>query len=205
MLLGIRHAAAQLAQQGSTTPSTKCTSAETNSAVGYSYTDDHTIDDTEGLGAFHDIRLQPNTRNIDVGGGKFDTNINYLKHKYQVTNRVYDPFNRSKEHNLAVLQESITAPFDTATSISVMNVIKDKADRVDHVRLTFDCIKPGGVAYFKVFAGNGSGQEDVQEGTYQSNRGAESYADEVAQIYGRSNVHIFKHRHLLVATKPQSR
>ena len=37
--------------------------------------------------------FKPDTVNLDYGGGKFDTATEYLK-KFNVTNLIYDPYNR---------------------------------------------------------------------------------------------------------------
>ena len=42
--------------------------------------------------------------NLDYGGGKFDNATEYLA-EMNVTSLVYDPFNRSSDHNKMVLAE----------------------------------------------------------------------------------------------------
>lgn len=66
---------------------------------------------------------------IDFGGGKFDNSVNYLKDK-DVTLLVYDPYNRSAEHNkevLRVIRENGGA--DAAINSNVLNVIKEPEAR----------------------------------------------------------------------------
>ena len=41
---------------------------------------------------------KPNTLNLDIGGGKYDLMTEALLKK-NVTNLVYDPYNRSEHHN----------------------------------------------------------------------------------------------------------
>lgn len=40
--------------------------------------------------------------NLDFGGGKFDNVADYLS-QFDITNLVYDPYNRSQNHNRKVL------------------------------------------------------------------------------------------------------
>ena len=68
------------------------------------------------------INWKSGTRNLDIGGGKFDTATNYLK-QAGVENFIYDKFNRSTEHNQNVLK---VKEFDTATLSNVLNVIKEQ-------------------------------------------------------------------------------
>ncbi len=43
-------------------------------------------------------------KNIDIGGGKYDTATEYLM-QYGVSNIIYDPFNRSFNDNLRVVMD----------------------------------------------------------------------------------------------------
>lgn len=68
----------------------------------------HKIDMTEGFGAFDSIFTLPyaiSGRAIDIGGGSSDANCAYVAYKYLVNCKVYDPFMRSKDHNMKILQE----------------------------------------------------------------------------------------------------
>jgi hypothetical protein len=145
------------------------------------------IDNTEGLAPF-DIffgKTSAGTRNLDVGGGKFDTATEHVKKFYGVTNLVYDPYNRSASHNEAVMKEVSTRPVDTVTSCSVLNVIQSAQDRQSHIQLIYDSLKPGGQAFFAVWRGDGTGNPSAS----QSNRSARSYLAEVAGIFGKANVY----------------
>ena len=66
---------------------------------------------------------------IDFGGGRFDNAVEYIKDK-GATLVVYDPYNRSAEHNeqvLATLEENGGA--DAAVNSNVLNVIKEPEAR----------------------------------------------------------------------------
>ena len=84
-------------------------SALTNTANGYSLLKEtiqtrnsgeivnvyDVLDNTEGLVPFdtHFDKSQKGHRNLDVGGGKFNTATEHVKKYYGVTNLVFDPYN----------------------------------------------------------------------------------------------------------------
>ena len=176
-------------------------SSGTNSISGYICNAKENTDNTVGCEAFNDLNLQKNTRNIDIGGGKYNQNTIYLQKKFQIKNYVYDPYNRSIEHNEKVLQLAKQNPFDTATSMSVLNVINSKESRMAHIQLMFDSLRTGGIAFFKVYKGNNSGKEKYGQNRFQSNRGAETYANEVIEIFGKNNTQVFARKNLIIAKK----
>ncbi|KTD53618.1 hypothetical protein Lsan_4028 [Legionella santicrucis] len=175
-------------------------SSTTNTTNGYVLVDDliqtrnsgeiihvqSVLDDTECLVAMDTLPFEENTRNLDVGGGKFDTATEHVKYFYKVENFVYDPYNRSVEHNEIVLNNVKQQPVDTVTSLSVLNVILDKQEREDHLNLVYHSLKPGGYAFFKVWRGNSTGIPSVT----QSNKDARSYLQEVQNVFGEDNVSI---------------
>ena len=61
---------------------------------------------------------------IDIGGGRFDT-AQEAARVYCATVSIYDPFNRTLEHNAAVLAGS----YDVAVISNVLNVIDSEAAR----------------------------------------------------------------------------
>lgn len=156
---------------------------------------------TEGFGAYMDFCLRPNTRNFDNGGGSFNYNTEFLKTYKGVTNIVYDPFQRSESENELALLEVAKHNFDTATSNSVLNVIDNKSDRLKHISLCCEALREGGVAYFKVYPGDSSGQERYPKHGYQSNRPAMTYQSEVEEVFGKGNVVVHIERHMIMAYK----
>ncbi len=182
---------------------TQWDSSGTNTARGHMRLADGTIDNTEGFGAFDDIGFEHSrkARNIDVGGGKYDDSTVYLKTRYDIDSYVYDPFGRSPEHNRRILQMATERPFDSATSISVLNVINQPSIRSEHIKLIYDALKLGGFAYFKVYAGNCSGRESFADQSYQSNQDASYYVHEVARQFGPQNTQLVLTKNLIVAQK----
>lgn len=169
------------------------------------------IDNTVGIVAFLDVIDkkvgEKNATNFDNGGGKSDQISKYLLEKYNITNYVYDPYMRSKEHNKAVLKIVTDNPCDTSTSHSVLNVIDMKDARLAHIKLCYDSVKKGGrpttggVSFFKVWKGNGTGDPSIDEYGFQSNKGIEHYFDEIASVYGTSNLELNSKANMIIAYK----
>lgn len=162
------------------------------------------IDHTEAFGALDSIqkayRLGP--RNLDIGGGQFDFNTAYLWEKYDIKQMVYDPFKRTNAHNLKILDEAKERPFDTVTSISILNVISNEKALRAHIQLTRDTVKEGGKVFFKVWPNNGSGvPSNVPEEGWQSNRRLENYVEDITNIFGSKNVKLDRENQLIVAVK----
>ena len=71
----------------------------------------------------------------------------------------------------------------------------------------FDALKPGGIAYFKVWAGSwphrGTGIPDYDNlrGVFQANAWADKFRENVAAVFGDSNVLVDNNRNLILAKK----
>ena len=123
---------------------------------------------------------------VDFGGGKFDNAVNYLKDK-GVTLLVYDPYNRSAEHNkevLRLLKEHGGA--DAAVNSNVLNVIKEPEAREAVLKNIKKITKRGAPIYITVYEGRGDGAEGPTKSGYQLNRKTGDYMDEVGRVF--SNV-----------------
>jgi hypothetical protein len=167
---------------------------------GISYLPNGEIDRTEGVGAFMDLPLQQGTRNLDVGGGAHDANTKYLASR-GILNFVYDPYARSVEHNSLVMRTTAEEPVDTVTSMSILNVIDNVDARRSHLELCKKSLKNRGKAYFKVWAGSGSGKSEYLQGGYQSNRQAGTYLDEVREVFGDRAVSYDARLDVIIAVK----
>lgn len=132
------------------------------------------------------INLSPNTINLDFGGGRFDNASEYLATK-DVTNLIYDPYNRSSEHNKNVLDTiRKNNGADTATCSNVLNVIKEENARHTVIQNIYNLLKSNGTAYFTVYEGTGKGNEGATKSGYQLNRKTVDYVDEIKEVF--SNV-----------------
>lgn len=120
---------------------------------------------------------------IDFGGGRFDNAVEYIKDK-GATLVVYDPYNRSAEHNeqaLATLEENGGA--DAAVNSNVLNVIKEPEARQAVLQNIKKLLKPGAPVYITVYEGRGDGVEGPTKSGYQLNRKTEAYLDEVREVF----------------------
>ena len=132
------------------------------------------------------VEFRPGDVVVDFGGGKFDNAVNYLKDKY-VTLLVYDPYNRSAEHNkevLRILKEHGGA--DAAINSNVLNVIKEPEAREAVLKNIKKITKRGAPVYITVYEGKGDGAEGPTKSGYQLNRKTGDYMDEVGKVF--SNV-----------------
>lgn len=74
-------------------------------------------ENTDGINAFADIKFDDGIKRIlDVGGGKFACKVDYLREK-NIQLLVWDPYNRSTEHNEIIRKQIIANRVDVATSI----------------------------------------------------------------------------------------
>ncbi len=107
--------------------------------------------------------------NAAIGGGASQEATNILLNRHGVTNVVYDPANRSPEHNEEAAKLIRGGQADTATVASVMNSGVSEDVRAHAIELAADAIKPNGSAYFWVTE-------------HAANRYAESYRGFVNQV-----------------------
>lgn len=124
------------------------------------------------------VEFLPGDVVVDFGGGKFDNAVNYLKDK-NVTLLVYDPYNRSAEHNkevLRLLKEHGGA--DAAVNSNVLNVIKEPEAREAVLKNIKKITKRGAPIYITVYEGRGDGAEGPTKSGYQLNRKTGDYMNE---------------------------
>lgn len=120
---------------------------------------------------------------IDFGGGKFDNAVEYIKDK-GATLLVYDPYNRSAEHNqevLSILEQNGGA--DAAVNSNVLNVIKEPEARKAVLQNIKQLTKPGAPIYITVYEGRGDGVEGPTKSGYQLNRKTADYMSEVQEVF----------------------
>ena len=126
-------------------------------------------------------RVRPGMLVVDIGGGKYDLATESLA-KYGVTNLVLDPFNRSEEHNQAVLEQVSGGKVDVAICANTLNVIKERSNRLQVVARAAESLKPGGHAYFSVYkAPKGKGRSS--EDSWQEGRPIQTYLPEIRKLF----------------------
>ena len=146
------------------------------------------------------VHFNPDTINLDYGGGKFDNATDELASK-GVTNLVYDPYNRSASHNSEVIKTiKEHGGADTATCSNVLNVIKEPAARTVVIRNIYKLLKPNGVAYFTVYEGTGKGDEGPTKAGYQLNKKTADYVEEISSVFPS----VSRRGKLIVASKGTS-
>lgn len=128
---------------------------------------------------FKRIGWSPGTVNLDWGGGKYDTATDYLA-GIGVKNFIYDPFNRTPEHNAKI---GALGSYDTATISNVLNVIKEPEIRKEIICKVLDFLRKGGIIYVGVYEGNASGiGRQTKEGSWQTNMKTASYLKELQEF-----------------------
>lgn len=122
----------------------------------------------------------PRTVNADIGGGKYDTATEYLA-KFGVENIIYDPYNRSNEHNLWAADKIRDGQSNTAVVSCVLNVIKEHGFRELVIWEAANALVAGGLVFFKIYQGNKScvGKATGSD-RWQENRPAATYLPEIA-------------------------
>lgn len=190
----------------------KITSAETNNDKNIQ-PDLKNIEAGEnacGVDAFADLKFDPSVkRALDVGGGKYDFSRNYMKSKHNIDLLIWDPYNRSKEHNLEIQSLVTNKKVDAATSMAVLNVIPEVEVRLAHICTLKDSLAVNGIAYFKIWPGEnflkGSYKPTVNSygyPGYQANAYADRFLREVQLVFGLKNAKLHETiPNLLVATK----
>lgn len=121
--------------------------------------------------------------NVDIGGGRFETATDFL-HSKGVHNFVWDPYNRSDEHNDRVWRLFIDQSLaDTVTLSNVLNVIRSRVDRTDCLMTAARALKSDGVCFITVYEGNKSGKGKETSKGFQLNRRTRSYVSEVEKVF----------------------
>ena len=107
-------------------------------------------------------------RNLDFGGGKWDKATVYLKNNHNCENLVYDPYNRTEEHNKEVANRVQTEGVDSITCLNVLNVIKNKNERYNTlyaIKLLTEVSADIGklpIVIFQVYEGDKTANKDIQ-------------------------------------------
>jgi ribosomal protein RSM22 (predicted rRNA methylase) len=153
------------------------------------YTSKNTsINKTKKPRIFNDVKNKSewrfNTINLDIGGGKYDTLTEALFEEYSIKSYVYDPFNRTEEHNKDVLTKISDTKSDTVTISNVLNVIKEKSERLNLLFNAFHNMKENGTLYITIYEGDSSGIEKiVRSDQFQLNRKTIDYIAELNEVF----------------------
>lgn len=138
------------------------------------------------------------TINADLGGGKYDNFTEFLKTK-GVKSYLFDPFNRTKEHNDAVVKKIRDGQADTATVNSVLNVIAEKGARDQLINRARNALKKDGTAYFLIHKESGKERGETTRG-YQNQWDTKTYIPEIKKHFNDVSI---KHGNLIIAKDPK--
>jgi len=128
------------------------------------------------------VDFVPGTVNADIGGGPYEDATDFLRER-DVTNVVWDPFNRSHKHNQKAARAIRDGQAATATVANVLNTIRSKADRAMTIRRAANAVGADGTAYFQVHEGDRSGVGRVTTKGWQGNRKLASYVPEISKYF----------------------
>lgn len=126
---------------------------------------------------------KPNTVNFDIGGGKYDLMSEKLREK-NVTNLIYDPYNRDSTRNLMILEHILTFQADTATIFNVLNVIMEYENQLMVLSMAKNGLKRGGVVFVRSTYMNPNKVSGLtKSGTYQHYLKQDDYLEIVKVIF----------------------
>ena len=126
---------------------------------------------------------EENTINFDIGGGKYDLMTDRLN-ELDITNLVFDPYNRSQKHNETVLSICRRFTVDTATIFNVLNVIKEREIQINVLNLALEVLKDGGMVFVRSTYKNPSKASGVtKSGTFQHYKTQLEYLEIVKEVF----------------------
>ncbi len=96
--------------------------------------------------------FRPGEKNLDIGGGRFDNVTEFLDER-GIKNYTYDPFNRTRAHNQAVVAKASGAKVDTVTINNVLNVIQERDNWTRVLLQAEHALRPGGKIYIQIYEG----------------------------------------------------
>lgn len=133
--------------------------------------------------AYPDL-LKKGVRVLDYGGGKYDYMTEKLAER-GISGLVYDPFNRTEEHNKAVW-DAFSHPrptADVAFCANVLNVIKEPKVRVRAYR-NLKVLCQTGPIFFTVHEGKKDSRGRKTTRGWQANRPTKNYVPELRKEFG---------------------
>lgn len=119
---------------------------------------------------------------LDYGGGKYDQLTDAFA-KLGIINLVYDPFNRSEDHNTLVLKILKARKADIGICSNVLNVIREPKNRKDVLENLACGVKQEGLIFITVHEGDKSSKGKKTSKGWQSNRPAKNYMREIKKVF----------------------
>lgn len=129
------------------------------------------------------ISIPKGTVGVDFGGGRFDNAVEYIR-DLGSTLCVYDPYNRTAQHNREMLKTlKANGGADWAVNSNVLNVIKEPEARQSVLRNISKITKSGSPIYITVYEGRGDSKEGPTKSGYQLNRKTQDYLEEIQEVF----------------------
>lgn len=135
---------------------------------------------------FKKIEWKENGRNLDLGGGKYDTATEWLEER-GIQNFVIDPYNRTESHNRTMHIATCFAPLTSITLANVLNVIPEKENRLSVLSEAFRYYSNHRCPVY-ISCYNASGQPSVSD--CQTCMPLEDYIPEIKEVFGNVQVSI---------------
>lgn len=129
------------------------------------------------------------TTHLDIGGGRFDNAIEHLV-THGVNAQVYDPYNRSEEHNTNALAKAGNGQADTVSLFNVLNVIDDPEHHTSALQLAHSSLKPKGKLFVGVYEGDKTGKgKQTGKDSYQRNEKIDAYLPTIQKVFPNARIH----------------
>lgn len=159
--------------------------------------------------------LPAGSLNLDYGGGRYNQAVEYLK-QVDVMNLVFDPFNRSKEHNrevLDIIKEYGGA--DSCTCCNVLNVIDGDAAKITALKNIKRLVRSGGKVYIQTYEGSDKVETQNDKGKtvkkpsgvgkttkkgWQENKETKAYIPLVREVFSDAMYKVIKGVPMIVCT-----
>jgi hypothetical protein len=129
------------------------------------------------------ISIPEGTVGVDFGGGRFNNAVEHIR-DLGATLCVYDPYNRTAQHNREMLRTlKANGGADWAVNSNVLNVIKEQEARQSVLRNISKITKSGAPIYITVYEGRGDAKEGPTKSGYQLNRKTQDYLEEIQEVF----------------------
>jgi hypothetical protein len=122
---------------------------------------------------------------LDYGGGKYDQLTDAFA-ELGIVNLVYDPFNRSEDHNALVLKILRARKADVGICSNVLNVIREPAARTETLEHLQIGVKEGGNIFITIHEGDKTSKGKKTSKGWQANRPARNYMREIRRVFPNS-------------------
>jgi hypothetical protein len=119
---------------------------------------------------------------LDYGGGRFDAFVEELA-RLGTRSFVYDPFNRTHEHNLLVVRLLKIKPARVTVCANVLNVIREPAVRQEALETMRKLTAPAGDVLISTHSGDGDSRGRITPKGWQSHRPTKNYLREVRRVF----------------------